>query len=158
MTAVFETRLSELPADYVAFVKGSFVTEKTIEIAVAFGLNKEQVVTLQENYVLFLLFIYDRQELVKYLGEDLGVSSENATLLADTFIDSLPDSFPRDEIVNKSTAVTPETLTQLRTMASDMQGHEAVDGTYRSSQDELLRREPTPQPNSSPRWDTDTSQ
>lgn len=128
------------------------------------GLNTEAA------YGLFAVFVGDvvlglipHNEIKQKLQERLpGLNDTTATQLDSAIKQYVSGGLTTNGFdISKEIEETESTIKSLdtvRTMAGDMQGHQTNEGTYRSSQDELLSRQNTANQNVGPRWDTETRQ
>jgi|TARA_B100001765_G_C19416667_1_gene299198 hypothetical protein len=157
-----QERLNSLPKDYLDFVASDFTESLATQIATVYQLSPASTKAIANGILYFLLLYLSKQDFINYLEQSVGMEKGNALVVATSFFDILPESFPWEvvpEDISSDIAELEkqiESLQPLRTMSEDMRTDQATDTVYSSSQEELLnRKQSTP---SRPRWDTDTDQ
>ena len=175
---IIETRFKELPPSYQSFVASDFPGDMAELFASSLNLTSEQVDTLENGLILYLLFFFTQVELVEYIVKNTGADLAETTEVISVICKHLPEfanndiyeqvrrEVPGDPVsFNLEIAETENALRSmegLRTMAGDAsEVTQAPVSTYQSTQAEILTQPDAPSvvpssplPNSDNRWDS----
>jgi hypothetical protein len=165
-------RIAEFPPEYGALVSGPIPGEIAVALAAQLGLTAAQAKILQQAVIFTMLFYFQKNDLVRYLKNNLEVSDSVAIATAESLVGLLPPEFPKHLHKNEPAptvsqpthtptapisepAEAPPTLQSVRTMSSDMS---RVEPTHQTSQDSILGQEDaSTQDPDTPRWGSDAS-
>ena len=175
---IIETRFKELPPAYQSFVASDFPGDMAELFASSLNLTSEQVDTLENGLILYLLFFFTQAELVEYVVDNTGADATATKEVISVICKHLPE-FANNDIYERARLEMPEGATGLsteiteaenairsmeglRTMAGDAsEVTQAPVSTYQSTQAEILTQPdapsvapPSPLPNTDNRWDS----
>lgn len=89
---IVENRIAELDPNYVDFVFGNESVKATDQYAEINQLNENKSAVLENGVVLFLLFFLDKPDLKDFFTNEGELNAEEAELLVEEVIMSLPDN------------------------------------------------------------------
>jgi hypothetical protein len=168
---LIETRLSILSPDYRAFVESDFIEMMAISFGEVHSFNSNQLSVLENAITLYLLFIFSKEETIKFISDsckiplpdaqglfaavELTLPAEVRPLITESYrlIQGNKEPNPLANEIAETEQVFAS-LQGIRTMAGDIHSIKDDVPVHTSSQAELLNRNLAPEtpPN---RWDTD---
>ena len=180
---LIQSQIESLYPSYRKFVESEFAAQATLAFSEKMEFTQEQRAILENAIVLYLLFFLDKNSFIDFIARNCEVSSDDATLLVNGILTSLPPDLQtmiessyktiHEERVENTNVFASEiaqteqefaSIQGLRTMADDIRAvHPQEEAVYRSSQATILDRPVVPvvpRPPATPlqpldsRWDT----